>query len=342
MGSNRASAERQTHETNEYNWQIAQLNNEWSAKQVDKQIAYNYDMWQKQNAYNTPSSQVARLKQAGINPYLALSQVNSGSASSANGIDAPTASEANRAINPADSMMQGAAVDTQNVQGALSNLNDSLNSYAGVQKAIADARKTNIESQYRGREMAANIRNTESRSEYMNNMNNLFKDTYDEQVTARRLANSEALASINQLFSQTAGQNILNSLNEKELNGWDDKRAADLALTGAQAFFQSTGAKKNIQDAYLSAAEALYKKAQTYNLDLNSEVLSKTMQSVVDAALKNPELIQSMIRLNEESAGEKFSSSQLNYVLSQLKGFNGPGDEKSTRLRRLIYQITGH
>lgn len=45
-----------------------------------EQLGWNEDMWNKQNAYNTPAAQRERLEQAGLNPYLML---NGGSAGNA-------------------------------------------------------------------------------------------------------------------------------------------------------------------------------------------------------------------------------------------------------------------
>lgn len=50
---------------------------------IDAQNAYNYALWQEQMAYNTPANQVARLREAGLNPNLFYSQGNPGNATSA-------------------------------------------------------------------------------------------------------------------------------------------------------------------------------------------------------------------------------------------------------------------
>lgn len=60
---------------------ISSALNMWQAKQSRD---WQEDMWQKQNEYNLPINQVARLRQAGINPNLAF-----GSAASAMGAAVP-------------------------------------------------------------------------------------------------------------------------------------------------------------------------------------------------------------------------------------------------------------
>lgn len=60
-----------TKETNAANLKLAQFQNEWNIAQ-----------WNRQNAYNTPAAQRARYEEAGINPYFALGNIQSGNAQS--------------------------------------------------------------------------------------------------------------------------------------------------------------------------------------------------------------------------------------------------------------------
>lgn len=60
-----------TRETNAANFKLAQYQNDWNLAQ-----------WNRQNAYNTPLAQRLRYEEAGINPYFALGNINSGQADS--------------------------------------------------------------------------------------------------------------------------------------------------------------------------------------------------------------------------------------------------------------------
>lgn len=99
---------------NETNLKIAQLNNEFNERMLDRQLQYNtdmynrqwndqtqfsWDMWNANNEYNSASAQVQRLREAGINPALALgtgaagmSQGSGGSAPSGLGVSPPNCS----------------------------------------------------------------------------------------------------------------------------------------------------------------------------------------------------------------------------------------------------------
>lgn len=52
-------------------------------KQQQRANQFNIDMWNRQNAYNTPAEQMRRFKEAGLNPNLIYGQGNSGNASNA-------------------------------------------------------------------------------------------------------------------------------------------------------------------------------------------------------------------------------------------------------------------
>ena len=55
-------------DTNASNYAIAQQNNQEAWRRLLQQNQFNVDMWNKQNAYNSPSAMMARLRQAGLNP----------------------------------------------------------------------------------------------------------------------------------------------------------------------------------------------------------------------------------------------------------------------------------
>ena len=71
--------------SNAQNWKYQQMQNQFNAQQQEKQnqfaeqqatTAYNRQVqfWNMQNAYNDPSQQIERMRNAGINPTLAYSQ----------------------------------------------------------------------------------------------------------------------------------------------------------------------------------------------------------------------------------------------------------------------------
>lgn len=56
--------------TNKANMELAKYQNEWQAQENEKAYQRNLQMWNLQNAYNSPTQQMARLRSAGLNPNL--------------------------------------------------------------------------------------------------------------------------------------------------------------------------------------------------------------------------------------------------------------------------------
>lgn len=67
---------------NNTNWEIAKYNAQAQKDLAEYQNAYNLEMWNKENEYNTPAAQMQRYQDAGLNPNLIYGQGNSGNASS--------------------------------------------------------------------------------------------------------------------------------------------------------------------------------------------------------------------------------------------------------------------
>lgn len=56
--------------TNDKNMELAKYQNAWQAQENEKAYQRNLKMWNLQNAYNSPTQQMARLRTAGLNPNL--------------------------------------------------------------------------------------------------------------------------------------------------------------------------------------------------------------------------------------------------------------------------------
>lgn len=80
---------RSQRKANEMNLKINQMNNDFNAKEAEKARAFQLDMWNKENAYNTPAAQRARLEEGGYNAYM-----NPADAGSASGMSSTSAASA--------------------------------------------------------------------------------------------------------------------------------------------------------------------------------------------------------------------------------------------------------
>lgn len=81
-----------TANSNKANLKINQMNNDFNAREAQKARDFQLDMWDKENEYNSASSQRKRLENAGYNPYMSGAQA--GTAAGMSGTPAATAAGA--------------------------------------------------------------------------------------------------------------------------------------------------------------------------------------------------------------------------------------------------------
>lgn len=81
-----------TADTNKTNLKINQMNNDFNAREAKKARDFQLDMWNRENEYNSASSQRKRLEEAGYNPYMSGAQA--GTAAGMSGTSAASAAGA--------------------------------------------------------------------------------------------------------------------------------------------------------------------------------------------------------------------------------------------------------
>ena len=114
---------------NNINKQIAaqreenQKNREWNLNLAKQQNQWNIDQWNRENAYNAPSAQMARYKSAGLNPDLIYGQQNLSAASpemtSGDGSQPTDVSNLANKATIGDMVSQAAATRLTNAQAKL-------------------------------------------------------------------------------------------------------------------------------------------------------------------------------------------------------------------------------
>lgn len=125
----------------EFNAQQAQLANEFSAKEAEKSRAWSEKMYNLQNEYNSPSAQLQRMSDAGINVNLlgnelvGSSDVPSGASASGVAASSPAASAA---LSPAPaSVAASAAAQTQLAAAQARNLEANTKRTLGLSELDA-------------------------------------------------------------------------------------------------------------------------------------------------------------------------------------------------------------
>jgi len=128
-------------ETNQMNYKINQMNNQFNERMAMQQRDFQENMWNKENAYNTASAQRQRLEEAGLNPYLMM---NGGSA----GI-AQSAGPGSSAQSAGPAVMQPFQADYSGISSSIGNifqyeLMQSQKSNLQGAKQLADAKAMEV------------------------------------------------------------------------------------------------------------------------------------------------------------------------------------------------------
>lgn len=277
-----------THMQNQANKEIAQMNNAFNEKMFDKQIAYNkemyqtqlgdqwkfYDdqkenawklyednkayqteMWNKQNEYNDPSAQRARLEAAGLNPYMMMNGGSAGIAGSVSGTQgsAPSAGAPGvQGVHPPTATPYSA--DYSGVMQGLGHAIDTI--MTGSQRNIQNAQADNlrIEGKYIASKAIAELyrtyndaKNDDERVAIQRVLSSIQKDLSVSQVAV----NNE---NVRQIQAQTRIAVTENLLREQELKFLPQAQklqlaqgAADIALKYSQKNLTEKQAQHEIE-----------------------------------------------------------------------------------------------
>lgn len=273
---------------NKANKEIAQMNNAFNEKMFDKQIAYNkemyqtqlgdqwkfYDdqkanawklyednkayqteMWNKQNEYNDPSAQRARLEAAGLNPYMMMNGGSAGVAGSVSGTQgsAPSGSAPGaQGVQPPTATPYSA--DYSGIMQGLGHAIDTI--MTGSQRNIQDAQANNlrIEGKYIASKAIAELyktyndaKNDDERIAIQRVLSSIQKDLSASQIAV----NNE---NVRQIQAQTRLAVTENLLREQELKFLPQAQklqlsqgAADIALKYAQKNLTEKQARHEIE-----------------------------------------------------------------------------------------------
>lgn len=156
-----------TRETNKANAELAKYQNEWNLAQ-----------WNRQNAYNTPAAQRQRYEDAGINPYFALGNLQSGQAESLN------------------------SAEMANQQSGAEAYNHLAQGYQGLASGISSAASSFVNAQYQQEQVKSlQLKNTEDALSMMLRVKGLKYDN-----VAKEMSNQLFNANMNSMINITKNQ----------------------------------------------------------------------------------------------------------------------------------------
>lgn len=161
-----------------YNKELAGLQNQ-----------YNIEMWERQAEYNSPTAQMARLSEAGLNPNLVYGGVNPGNMSSAPEMVTPNAPNIQQAMTDA-----GKALNPEQI------ISFAINTKKGIAEAHAAeelARKAGAEADVKEAEAQALGIGSEHQFYFFNPSTGQVELSPDNEVSVTRWADNPYRRSVN-------------------------------------------------------------------------------------------------------------------------------------------------
>lgn len=262
---------RSQRKANEMNLKINQMNNEFNAKEAEKARAFQVDMWNKENAYNTPTAQRERMEQAGYNAYM-----NPADAGSASGMSSTTAASA---ASPA--VMQ--ATDFSSLGEIGVNLAQELKTFS--EKKNLDIRNFSLKDY-----MQSLINKTQGETNWRNLSPEAIRYNIMHGLEAAKLG-MESLKEqwINQKWSNNLLRaNVANSLLDAEgktvINKYlDQQQQSDLNIKAAHYEELVLRGQLHVREARESLSRELLNYARANGQRISNRIAERTANSLIYA-----------------------------------------------------------
>lgn len=319
---------------NRTNLKIAQMNNEFNERMMQKQMDYNTDMWNKQNAYNTASAQVQRLRDAGLNPYLMMSNGNQiGTASSVNSPSLASAS-GNPNIQGYDPS-SGIASGVNALGGAIAN-------YISMKKAESEISKMNFENKLLEQQIISMSKDNEYKSlmndemlrgfkfdnykksaEYENQLwsNRYQQETFNSDVNIKRLQ-EQNLYNSNVLQGLTSLQmSLQNKQLQNDINAFPQRLRAELNEAYARSFAAFSSGKASLSSAALNFKMAITETLKQRGIHYDNNVKLRSINSLVQTA----KYTASQAKWNAERAKHNSGPDSYFQMMNGANGYSGSG-----------------
>lgn len=270
---------------NRTNLRINRENQKWNEKMMDKQNAWNLAQWNRENEYNNASSQVARLRAAGLNPYLMM---NGGSAGSAQSITsaAPANAGMSNTVNPVDYSVAAAGVGN-----AVNQYFNSQLAEANVRKVIAEAAGQEKQNQWYDAKLQAEIENLKQNTHSGKAREELDKfgliharSMWSGELANQSLQNSALAENIVNQRANTLYTQMQSTLAEMNIRWLPKMKEAELAQYFAQTFAAIEAGKLSQKQGVAAIQGALESQARTQGIKINNKTLNAQAKYIVAKA----------------------------------------------------------
>lgn len=327
-GSKNAAAQRGANETD---LQIARETNAQNYRIFQEQQQFNENQFNRWLDYSTPAAQRQRYEDAGINPYMAVGQLQSGTPQSA-------LTSANSAP------MQGAQV--QPVTGLGDALQNSIERAAGVFSSLitstADAglkgsqkTGTDIDNRTRGRQNEANVRKTNAEvgktgaeTRRTEQETSFWDSTLAQRKELMNISVDTARKQKELLDQQVFQAQLQNAMSNIDLGIASKYKEVMFKQNLANMLAQEFATYQNVAQGWKHVnIEKQNANINAYNAKTN-RMNANTNAAVGDAQIQN--LVSSAIKTAEETSGIKIDNktkAQLNQTI--LEGLGLDNERKS-------------
>lgn len=322
-GAQNGAAQRRANETN---LQIARETNAQNYRIFQEQQQFNENQFKRWLDYSTPAAQRQRYEDAGINPYMAVGQLQNGTPSSA-------LTSANSAP------MQGAQV--QPVQGLGDALQNSIERAAGVfssmMSSISDAdlkgsQKTgvDIDNKTRGRQNEANVQKTNAEAaktgadfRRTEQENGFFDSTLEQRKELMNISVDTAKKQKELLDQQVFQAQMQNAMSNIDLGIASKYKEVMFKQNLANMLAQEFATYQNVAQGWKHVSienqnantNAYNAKTNRMNANTNAAVGAAQVQSLVANAIESAART-SGIKIDNQTKG------QLNRTILQGLGFD--------------------
>lgn len=259
-----------TSDTNKTNLKINQMNNDFNAREAQKARDFQLDMWNKENEYNSASSQRKRLEEAGYNPY--MNDAQAGTATGMSGTSAASAAGAAPQI-PYTPDFQSVGVNlasalkmmSEKKQTDIENLNmsDLLRSQIWQNLGATDWRNASPEAR------AYNLSQGRRAAE-------LGMASLEENLSNQRWSNNLLVANITNSLLDADAKTILNKY-------LDQQQQAELNIKAANYEYLVMSGQLKRQEVNNLIAEEIETYARANGYKIQNKILRETSDDLIRA-----------------------------------------------------------
>lgn len=259
-----------TADSNKTNLKINQMNNDFNAREAQKARDFQLDMWDRENQYNSASSQRKRLEEAGYNPY--MSDAQAGTATGMSGTSSASAAGAAPQI-PYAPDFQSVGVNlasalkmmSEKKQTDIENLNmsDLLRSQIWQNLGATDWRNASPEA--REYNLAQGRRAAE-----------LGMASLEENLSNQRWSNNLLVANITNSLLDADAKTILNKY-------LDQQQQAELNIKAANYEYMVMSGQLKRQQVNNLIAEEIETYARANGYKIQNKILRETSDDLIRA-----------------------------------------------------------